>query len=626
MRAVPRWLAVLAVVAIAAVVCAFTVRRALTPEPRCACSSPIATIPADGFTSTQLTIHSVERPRAARAGDTGSKSAWLCRGVNELGCPTLFAKRKGGSRIHNDRPRFGHCFAARRRAARRDEAARRCSRGSFRRRSSCRRPSTQATRSATAHRTFSACTILPTVRPSAAGSPCWPNRSITAAKPCREIDDCAALLRFAYREALREHNAAWAHAMLLPAPASAVDVQQYRYPYTPLAAALFRVRGGAFANRRPWRWCLRAICRRGHYPALQHVFRGTRFQPGPPGRPAVLSSGRPEDAVPRHDLPRPQPDRIRQRTARRLPHGAEWQRARRNPSLVGCRACELSGSPLASDSLQPSISRFLSLEHPAGRRLMRPNRAIVAVLLCCALVAPLGAQDQADTESFFSLASERTYLPGEKPVISVYSHNVSSLEFRVYRINDAVKFFGQMQELHSFGGRGPAMPKQAHTWLEKFHAWKHRIWAWFRDFIRAQFSPESRHKIRLWEMGGTKKQGPKVEGYAQVPILNQQQVVSVWKWAVPLARAMAEPDRQHPGQRQGCVPGRSHRWQAARVHHHRRKRNRNHHQSRVRPADELRRRSSQWRSDSGSDAPCLDRPAGSRSESHRPARVCWTHR
>ena len=131
------------------------------------------------------------------------------------------------------------------------------------------------------------------------------------------------------------------------------------------------------------------------------------------------------------------------------------------------------------------------------------------------------------------MASERTYLPGEKPVISVYSHNVDSLEFRVYRVNDAVKFFSQMQELHTFGGRGPAMPKQARTWLEKFHAWKHRIWAWFRDFIRAQFSPESRHKIRLWEMGGAKKQGPKVEAYAQVPVLNQQQVVTVWKWAVP---------------------------------------------------------------------------------------------
>jgi len=162
------------------------------------------------------------------------------------------------------------------------------------------------------------------------------------------------------------------------------------------------------------------------------------------------------------------------------------------------------------------------------------NRAMVAILLGCALVLPLWAQEEADNESFFSLASERTYLPGEKPTISVYSHDVSALEFRVYRVNDPVKFFSQMQELHTFGGRGPGMPKQARTWLEKFHAWKHRIWAWFRDLIRAQFSPESRHRIRLWEMGGGgKKQGPKAEIYAQVPLLNRQQVVSVWRWLVP---------------------------------------------------------------------------------------------
>jgi uncharacterized protein YfaS (alpha-2-macroglobulin family) len=162
------------------------------------------------------------------------------------------------------------------------------------------------------------------------------------------------------------------------------------------------------------------------------------------------------------------------------------------------------------------------------------KRTILVLLLCHALVLPLLAQPDADTQSWFSLTSQRTTLPGEKPEISVNAHNVNQLEFRVYRVNDPVKFFSQMQELHNFGGQGPAMLRQAHTWLEKFHAWKHRIWAWIRDFIRSQFSSDSRHQIRLWEMGGSeKKQGPKVEAYAQVPVLNQQQVVSVWKWSVP---------------------------------------------------------------------------------------------
>jgi uncharacterized protein YfaS (alpha-2-macroglobulin family) len=168
---------------------------------------------------------------------------------------------------------------------------------------------------------------------------------------------------------------------------------------------------------------------------------------------------------------------------------------------------------------------------------MRLKSAFVAILLCHALVLPLFAQEDVEAagEQSFSLTSQRTYLPGEKPEVSVYSHNVNALEFRVYRVNDPVKFFSQMQELHSFGGRAPSLPKQKRTFLEKFHAWKHRLWAWIRDFVRAQFSPESRQHIRLWQMGGggEKKSGPKVESYAQVPVLNQQQVVSVWNWTVP---------------------------------------------------------------------------------------------
>ncbi len=162
------------------------------------------------------------------------------------------------------------------------------------------------------------------------------------------------------------------------------------------------------------------------------------------------------------------------------------------------------------------------------------HRALAFLLLLQFFVLPLAAQDNGDGESYFSLTSQRTYLPGEKPEISVNAHNVSQLEFRVYRVNDPVKFFSQMQELHNFGGQGPALPKQAHTWLEKFHAWKHRVWAWIRDFLRGQFSPDSRHEIRLWQMGGgEQKQGAKVASYAQVPVLNQQQVVSVWQWSVP---------------------------------------------------------------------------------------------
>jgi len=61
-----------------------------------------------------------------------------------------------------------------------------------------------------------------------------------------EINDCAALIRYAYREALRAHDGPWATAEHLPVLPGIPDVAKYQYPYTPLAANLFRVQPNAF--------------------------------------------------------------------------------------------------------------------------------------------------------------------------------------------------------------------------------------------------------------------------------------------------------------------------------------------------------------------------------------------
>jgi len=62
-----------------------------------------------------------------------------------------------------------------------------------------------------------------------------------------EIDDCAALVRFSYREALRQHDSVWLSAMALPLAPHSGEVRQYHYPHTPLGAAIFRVQDGSFA-------------------------------------------------------------------------------------------------------------------------------------------------------------------------------------------------------------------------------------------------------------------------------------------------------------------------------------------------------------------------------------------
>jgi len=60
-----------------------------------------------------------------------------------------------------------------------------------------------------------------------------------------EIVDCSALVRYAYREALRNHDSAWSNESRLPVVPAIESVRKYNYPHTPLGAALFRVRPGA---------------------------------------------------------------------------------------------------------------------------------------------------------------------------------------------------------------------------------------------------------------------------------------------------------------------------------------------------------------------------------------------
>jgi uncharacterized protein YfaT (DUF1175 family) len=61
-----------------------------------------------------------------------------------------------------------------------------------------------------------------------------------------EIADCAALVRYAYREALHAHESGWAEAARLPIVPSFSPIAKYRYPYTPLGASLFRVEEGPY--------------------------------------------------------------------------------------------------------------------------------------------------------------------------------------------------------------------------------------------------------------------------------------------------------------------------------------------------------------------------------------------
>src|SRR3954454_14037853 len=96
--------------------------------------------------------------------------------------------------------------------------------------------------------------------------------------------------------------------------------------------------------------------------------------------------------------------------------------------------------------------------------------ARVALVLCAA--AP--GLSQGEAEPYFSISSYRTFPSNSKTAIELSASNIDSLEFRIYRVNDPVKFFEQVEDPHQFGG---SVPRPAHepTVLERIHGWKRSL-------------------------------------------------------------------------------------------------------------------------------------------------------
>jgi uncharacterized protein YfaS (alpha-2-macroglobulin family) len=159
--------------------------------------------------------------------------------------------------------------------------------------------------------------------------------------------------------------------------------------------------------------------------------------------------------------------------------------------------------------------------------------APLAVLLCLSVCA---AQAQSSSVSF-NLSTSKTFAPGEQPKIHLYTHNVDALEFRVYRVNDPVKFMENLPELHSFGPEESFLGKEQideRTWLEKFHDWKANLWENIRDFFRGQFSHAARTSLRAKQSSIQRSSRIVSEAeFAQIPILNQSQLVARWRQLVP---------------------------------------------------------------------------------------------
>ncbi len=168
-----------------------------------------------------------------------------------------------------------------------------------------------------------------------------------------------------------------------------------------------------------------------------------------------------------------------------------------------------------------------------GRFATWKSLLIAAVL--CTLSPAAGAADRQAARNF-SLSTTETFAPGEAVKIELYAHNVPALEFRVYKVNDVEKFYTHLKDLHSFGvvTNSPAEQIDETSWLERIHDWKERLWHRIRAFFRGQFDQGARDSFREGQASlGKRSAVTGLSEFAQVPLLNQSQLVARWKLITP---------------------------------------------------------------------------------------------
>jgi alpha-2-macroglobulin len=169
-------------------------------------------------------------------------------------------------------------------------------------------------------------------------------------------------------------------------------------------------------------------------------------------------------------------------------------------------------------------------------RLVKPLLFVSSLLLlACSAALPVAAKDAPRS---FSLSTTRTFAPGESVKVQLLARNVPSLEFRVYKVKDAEKFFAGLKDLHSFGveSQSPSEQIDERTWIERVHDFKAHLWWVVRRFFRGQFTDEARDSFRESQakMGKRSRVVGEAE-FAQIPLLNESQLVARWKLETPPA-------------------------------------------------------------------------------------------
>jgi uncharacterized protein YfaS (alpha-2-macroglobulin family) len=162
---------------------------------------------------------------------------------------------------------------------------------------------------------------------------------------------------------------------------------------------------------------------------------------------------------------------------------------------------------------------------------------------------------------FFSLHTNHTYATTDRARVWVNYRGVESLDFRVYKVKDPVKFFRQLDNPHQVGEDeeaevGKAVEKKP-TFLEKLRAFKSWGFGIIKTYVRQQLQNQSRkgfnQKFRPEEDDTSNRTPLNVAtDFARVPLLNPDQMVTSWREKLPpledvYDRRMISLGKREPG-------------------------------------------------------------------------------
>jgi uncharacterized protein YfaS (alpha-2-macroglobulin family) len=178
------------------------------------------------------------------------------------------------------------------------------------------------------------------------------------------------------------------------------------------------------------------------------------------------------------------------------------------------------------------------------------NQFLIGIIYTAVFAAALGlasmdagAQDEtpdattgaatASSKPYFSLSTNRTYSTADRTRIWINYGGIESLDFRVYRVKDPVKFFGGLADPHKMGEKESrefvGTLRTEPSSLEKLNKFKVSVFKTLKNYFRSQLRRESRASLNQKLRGEGDQKPLNVADFARVPLLNPDQLFRTWR-------------------------------------------------------------------------------------------------